>query len=660
MTLRIAFELPVAEDRSWGVSREADGIVTIRTNDDARTTIATARWADNKLSEKLIATGAVSRGQWMQIETHLRTVERAAQRRELTEDGDHVNFLLEPDGDAPPLETSIRVTPGVWKVRVDRSGLLVITALENDRLVVVATAQWAARELSTKQIRNGAVSKKQWVRVHDAVNAVKLHRVKASSALQPAMPVPYVELLLDLADGDDDRIVPGSLRSAPSADVPTGAFVWKVACDSRGAVWIWSLGSKLVGGATWNGTLIDRRQATVQVPTDYQWSLVERALVLAFEWRANEPAPVAEANVAESTEPSIPIAEPPELPVLPELPERSPGFCAFLLDIRDGSVVDGSVRFAPDPTLVPERVFVWEVTREGSTVRVEDRDGDRLATAIWSRGLGDTAQSGSIPTDAQWEMVRTALHRISEIPDEDRTSTRASEKRPDRDRRAAEKRSTASRAAPRRNRIVFPIVGAAAVVVAAIVVVAFVADGADEPTTPGASTPIATAPQPQPRRAPSPPPPPTPPAPAPMTKEARIAAAPDLIAAIDEAGAQPAMLAYYPVRWSELDMPPTTTIEQVEKEPGEELGKRLCVEGTLERITRADVAGRRHYEAALVTTQGDRVELVISGSAGTLVKRQAARVCGVVIGATEGAATIFGMFDLPENRNPVVERPGPG
>ena len=117
------------------------------------------------------------------------------------------------------------------------------------------------------------------------------------------------------------------------------------------------------------------------------------------------------------------------------------------------------------------------------------------------------------------------------------------------------------------------------------------------------------------------------------------------------------MLAYYAVRWSEVDVASQTTIEQVEKEPTEETGKRLCVEGELDSITRNDLAGRKHYTGALTTAQGDRVEIVVSGSSGTLVKRQHARVCGVVMGATDGAATVYGMFDLPENRNPVVEKP---
>ncbi len=639
MSLRITFELPVTEGTTWVVTSDPRGSVTVRTNDDARLAIATARWRNGRLDEKVIAKGPVSRTQWLQIENHLRTVERAAQARDLKKDGDHLNFVLEPGGDSPPILSSspVHLTPGVWKIRVDRSGLVVITALEKDRHVIVATAHWEPGKLADKQIRNGAVSKQQWARVHAAIDTVKQGRVVAEKP-EPAS-TPYVAFLLDLADGDDDRIVEGSLRAAPTTEGPTGAFVWKVAAGARGVVRIWSLGSEVVGSARWTGVLVDRQQRTPQLPTDYQWALVERSLVRAIEWRASEPTAIdSSIDVDGDTSEVVASPAPP-----------NEDYRAFLFDIRDGSVVDGSIRFAPDPALVPERVFVWEVTRDGSTVRVEDWEGDRLATAIWNRGLCDTAQSGSLPTDAQWGLLRTALHDVTGLADEPERpavadeSQRAGERSPDRVRAATPSRTR------RRNRILFPIAGALAVVW--IVVLAFILRGSSDPAPrPPTPPPVAYVPTPSP---PAPPPAPV----TPMTKEQRIAASPDLAAAIAEVGSQPAMLAHYPVRWSELDVASTMTIEQVEKEPAEEVGKRLCVEGLLEQITRADVAGRRHYSAALKTAQGDRVELVIAGSAGTLVKRQPARACGVVLGATAGAATLYGMFDLPENRNPVVEKP---
>jgi hypothetical protein len=95
-----------------------------------------------------------------------------------------------------------------------------------------------------------------------------------------------------------------------------------------------------------------------------------------------------------------------------------------------------------------------------------------------------------------------------------------------------------------------------------------------------------------------------------------------------------------------------TTLPLVEKDFRSELGKRLCVAGEVRRIERADMAGRKVFVGELLTKDGDRVTYLAVGSTGELVKRTIARFCGVVTDKLQ----LVGMFDLPENRAPIVEQ----
>ncbi|MFN0247643.1 MAG: hypothetical protein ACKV2T_12225 [Kofleriaceae bacterium] len=627
--MNIELELAIGEGVTRRASCDAKGVVTVRDPDG--TTIATARWADGKLGEKRILKSAVTRGQWGQIEGRLIVAARHARSRDLKESGDHLNFVIDPDGEDPPkpIKDGVKLTAGVWKVRVDKAGTLVITALHGEHLVIVATALWSEAKITSKQIKNGTVSKAQWERVRRAIDDAWKERVQEVETRRAAMAreadttsTPYVTFLIDLADGDDDRLIEGTLRAAPCDDPPTGPFVWKVACDTKGGIQIWSLGMKQVASATWRGALVSRRQPSSAIPTTYQWSLVEQALALAFE-RRHESPPV----------------EPPAPPVVDESPSPAPdpSFRAFLLDIRDGTVVDGSVRFEPDPELVPDRVFVWEVTLSGTTVLVQDRDGDRLATGTWQEGLVDTAQSGSVPTDAQWAMVRAALHRVANVPEPEGS-------RPHANRSVSATRSTPkgpsvahTPRSARSSRKTLTIVGVFGAIIVTVIVVAVIV-GAHTRARVTGRTPIA-APAPSrahtPRTPPTPTPPPSPPTP-PETLGTR--------------------LAEHRLRWVDVAVPPETTIERAEKEPEDEKGKRLCVDGTVDSITRADQGLRRLYSGAITTKVGDRVTFLVGGTTGPIVKRSEVTLCGVVTGFADGTVALEGMFDLPENRNPIVEK----
>jgi hypothetical protein len=107
--------------------------------------------------------------------------------------------------------------------------------------------------------------------------------------------------------------------------------------------------------------------------------------------------------------------------------------------------------------------------------------------------------------------------------------------------------------------------------------------------------------------------------------------------------------------WADVDVPAETTIPLVLKDPDPERGKRLCASGTITRIERRDLDGRKLYVGSLATAD-DAVAFVVVGATGDLVKRSSGKLCGVVTGRNGDAVTVVGMFDLPENRHPIVEQ----
>ena len=59
------------------------------------------------------------------------------------------------------------------------------------------------------------------------------------------------------------------------------------------------------------------------------------------------------------------------------------------------------------------------------------------------------------------------------------------------------------------------------------------------------------------------------------------------------------------------------------------------------------------------STEGDAIVFLAVGSTGTLVRRDTGTFCGVVLGKYRDSVRLLGMFDLPENRAPAVEREVP-
>lgn len=113
------------------------------------------------------------------------------------------------------------------------------------------------------------------------------------------------------------------------------------------------------------------------------------------------------------------------------------------------------------------------------------------------------------------------------------------------------------------------------------------------------------------------------------------------------------------LRWEDVDGEPETSTGRVMKEPAAERGKRMCASGELLSIVvRAPTGGRsKTYVGQLRTMSGDVVTFVAVRSTGDLVKGSAGSICGIVTGKAGETSSLVGMFDLPENRSPVVERP---
>lgn len=338
-------------------------------------------------------------------------------------------------------------------------------------------------------------------------------------------------------------------------------------------------------------------------------------------------------------------------------------YTTFLLDLTaEGSVqhVPGTLKYRPDKSTVPKNAFAWKVTVDSNGVvairALRDQTLVVIAHGMYTTKLVDRRQRGSEPTPQQWWLVNEgiglAMHQAQnhELPDEvfsepiaERDVYEMKEAGPSYGQRVA---NEVRRERDRKKRRPIVFAGLAVVIVASIVVYLAAGRSAKKASssTPRATEPIA---RPEPPALPTPPAPPTEPAARATTLDDVIAATPDL-----DAG----KLASHRVRWSEVDVPSQTSLAKVEKDPAAEKGKRVCAEGTIDRITKKDLAGRPHFEGALLTQDGDRVVFVASGSTGELVKRDRAKLCGVVTGTVEGSTAVFGMFDLPENRNPTVEK----
>lgn len=317
-------------------------------------------------------------------------------------------------------------------------------------------------------------------------------------------------------------------------------------------------------------------------------------------------------------------------------------YIAFDLGISLGEV--SKVTFAPveDP---PDDVYTWRVICHQGVVAITTREDGRVVQvghAIWSKRqlIERWCKAEGYPNEHQWELVRAALnaHDAAGAP---------------RGGKGAPGESPRAKPMLRGTNTYLWIAVASCIAVLGIVFVFVI-------QAPSSSTPAPALATPAP--APPPPPPPEP-------LEVRVTKAASLDAAI--ALAQPAfdtdenqgfaLLQQYAVpklRWDDVATA-TTSVGLVLKDARIERGKRLCATGTIGSIERGDVAQRPVYHGDLRTSEGDEILFLAVGSTGTLVRRDKGTVCGVVIGKYRDSVRILGMFDLPENRTPAVEREVP-
>lgn len=294
--------------------------------------------------------------------------------------------------------------------------------------------------------------------------------------------------------------------------------------------------------------------------------------------------------------------------------------------------------------------FTWQVICDGGAVTIRARVGKEVTVigrAVWrDHQLEYRSGTPGFPNDHQWEMVATAL-ATANAPSGPRDL-------PPPPGVPAAPVAARVEAPPVPRRSIFLIAAGGLGVVAASGAIYLATRSPSRSHTP-AKTPAAAR-----EPAPAPTPPPT--LDERVTRAASLAEATRLVTprlgdGQDNRGAW--MLARYAAAnlvWSEELATPETTLGLVLKDSERERGKRLCVTGVLRDIERRDLARRPVYVGDLETAEGDLAHFIAVGSTGSLVKRSTGTLCGVVSGKHAKAVVIVGLFDLPENRAPAVER----
>jgi hypothetical protein len=359
-----------------------------------------------------------------------------------------------------------------------------------------------------------------------------------------------------------------------------------------------------------------------------------------------------------------------------------PNYVTFLLDLA-GSGENRAIPSSVSNTPVvgdrrPANAFVWRVTCDAAgNVIVEGLEKKKLVVIGTARWAGAELASfkqrvPSSPTSYQWNLVEKAViaeqaKRALDLPTEPGPTEdiEAIEKKlvpRERDwsegdvpERPDVKPPQPSYEAQRRKRIVLAFASLGGTLVTIGVLTAIVVSRNKPAATPPAAEPppaVHIAPPPEPEQTPE-----QKLAAATTIDEAIALAKPAMTDSRDELGPGATLLAHYArMQWSDVNVPAETSLPYVLKDPEIERGKRLCVDGEIERIERRDVQKRKVFVGRLRTVEGDAVEFVAMGTTGELVKRSKSTFCGVAIGRAGDAAKLVGMFDLPENQSPLVEQ----
>lgn len=103
-----------------------------------------------------------------------------------------------------------------------------------------------------------------------------------------------------------------------------------------------------------------------------------------------------------------------------------------------------------------------------------------------------------------------------------------------------------------------------------------------------------------------------------------------------------------------------TSFGKIRKDSEEEIGKRMCISGSIIQIevVKLDV-GKKVSVGLLMSNGGNIYHFVNALSSGEIVQNKYARTCGFVVGAysyansgggTSHGVDLVGIFDLPENK----------
>lgn len=364
-------------------------------------------------------------------------------------------------------------------------------------------------------------------------------------------------------------------------------------------------------------------------------------------------------------------------------------YVTFLLDLAadgDNRAIRETVRYRRDLSLRPKNAFQWKITCDARckviVAAISGKKPGVIATASWH--AGSLAEHKHLdprrPTSYQWDLVevalreelarRAAIHDRSEespvsddqlVEDLDHVEDQLSDRPPAAEWSRYELATAADRAkrASRRRWVIGALGGGAALAILVVVIAMGARSAPDLDDAEHLASPVAahaTVPAAPEIDAPL----------APEPVEVRIAKATSFAEAITlakptmtEVGGGAKLFVTYAaakLRWADVDVPAETTVGHVLKDPEIERGKRLCTEGRVETIERRDLERRKIYIGSLRDADGDVISFVAVGTTGELVKRSQARFCGVVVGKADNAVAIVGMFDLPENRTPIVEQ----
>ena len=323
-------------------------------------------------------------------------------------------------------------------------------------------------------------------------------------------------------------------------------------------------------------------------------------------------------------------------------------YVTFLLDPADGRVLPGTLHRQPDP-LQPEGAAQWKVIRNGGRVElIAQVDGatTEIGTARWRDGNLEQLESIAphVVTDAQWRRVEVALRDDGkDLP----RRTPAYEQRLD-DHVATALASAdgvvqPSREAVAERRLVWLLFGSVLLVgaVTATVIVTCNRQYAAE------HAPADARPQQLQERI----------AAAPTFGDALALATPAMIETAEPLSPAAIQLAHYTkLRWVDVSNAHATTHAQAVANPAAARGKLMCTAGEISDIARRDVDGRWVYVGHLRSDDGERFAFAAIGTGGDLGNRMPARFCGAVVGARGTTVALFGLFDLPENRMPLVEK----